>query len=77
MVITRGGIMIRIALDTVSQQGRNTLGVRIINLKKQDRVGGIAKISQDIAGDEENEVEDGAAAGPTDSTGQPEAPEAE
>ena len=45
MVITRGGIMIRIALDTVSKQGRNTQGVRIINLKGDDSVGSIAKIS--------------------------------
>ena len=49
MVITRGGIMIRIALDEVSEQSRNTQGVRIINLNKGDQVGGIAKISQDIA----------------------------
>ncbi len=45
MVITRGGIMIRMALDDVSQQGRNTQGVRIINLKGKDSVGSIAKIS--------------------------------
>nr|MEE4267763.1 DNA gyrase subunit A [Candidatus Krumholzibacteria bacterium] len=45
MVITRGGIMIRIALDDVSKQGRNTQGVRIINLKGKDSVGSIAKIS--------------------------------
>ena len=49
MVITRGGIMIRIALDEVSEQSRNTQGVRIINLNQGDTVGGLAKISQDIA----------------------------
>lgn len=46
MVITRGGIMIRIALDDVSRQSRNTQGVRIINLKGVDKVGSIAKIGQ-------------------------------
>jgi len=49
MVITRNGIMIRIALDTVSQQGRNTQGVRIINLNSDDLVGSIAKISLEAA----------------------------
>ncbi len=46
MVITRGGIMIRLAIDSISEQSRNTQGVRIINLKGEDKVGSIAKISQ-------------------------------
>ncbi len=59
MVITRGGIMIRIALAGVSEQSRNTQGVRIINLNQGDTVGGLAKISQDIAieTDEADEAE--------------------
>ncbi|MBU2502353.1 DNA gyrase subunit A [bacterium] len=56
MVITRQGIMIRIALDTVSQLGRNTQGVRIINLNDGDRVGSIAKIPRDsLTGSEDPE----------------------
>ena len=62
MVITRKGIMIRIALDSVSQQSRNTQGVRIINLKKDDLVGSIAKISLEAVA----EMEDG----DTDENGQ-------
>jgi len=62
MVITRNGIMIRIALDSVSQQSRNTQGVRIINLKKDDLVGSIAKISLEAVA----EMEDG----DTDENGQ-------
>jgi DNA gyrase subunit A len=54
MVITRRGIMIRIALDHVSEQSRNTQGVRIINLGSGDLVGSIAKISQEMAGDDED-----------------------
>jgi len=58
MVITRGGIMIRIAIDSISEQGRNTQGVRIIKFKgAEDRVGSIAKISQDAL------AEDGEATG--------------
>jgi DNA gyrase subunit A len=49
MVITRGGIMIRIALDEVSKQGRNTQGVRIINLNDGDKVASIAKIGREEA----------------------------
>ncbi len=60
MVITRQGIMIRIALDSVSLQSRNTQGVRIINLKGEDMVGGIAKISLEAVADAEGaEAEDG------------------
>ncbi len=54
MVITRNGIMIRIALDSVSKQSRNTQGVRIINLKKDDLVGSIAKISLEAVADMDN-----------------------
>ena len=53
MVITRGGIMIRIALDEVSEQGRNTQGVRIINLNEGDLVASIAKISREELSREE------------------------
>ena len=54
MVITRNGIMIRIGLDSVSRQGRNTQGVRIINLNKNDLVGSIAKISLESVADLSN-----------------------
>jgi len=59
MVITRNGIMIRIALDSVSKQSRNTQGVRIINLKKDDLVGSIAKISLEAVADLDNGDSDG------------------
>jgi len=57
MVITRGGIMIRIAVDSISEQSRNTQGVRIINLKGDDKVGSIAKISQDALSADVEEME--------------------
>jgi DNA gyrase subunit A len=57
MVITRGGIMIRIALDDVSMQGRNTQGVRIINLKGEDMVGGFAKIGQEALAEDPEDPE--------------------
>jgi DNA gyrase subunit A len=77
MVITRNGIMIRIALDSVRMQGRNTQGVRIINLKDDDLVGSIAKISQEAAtGTGEAAAEADEKAGAADGTA-PEGPPAE
>jgi len=55
MVVTRHGIMIRIAVDAVSVQGRNTLGVRIISLNAGDVVGGMTKVEGD--GNHEEVVE--------------------
>ncbi len=49
MVITHNGIIIRISLDSVSLQSRNTQGVRIIKFKGDDKVGSIAKISEAVA----------------------------
>ncbi|PJA75842.1 DNA gyrase subunit A [bacterium CG_4_9_14_3_um_filter_65_15] len=56
MVITRQGTMIRIALDDVSQQGRNTQGVRIINLKGEDRVASIARITHEAMAENDPEA---------------------
>jgi DNA gyrase subunit A len=66
MVITRGGIMIRIGLDEVSEQGRNTQGVRIINLNEGDRVASIAKISREELSREELSRADAEAAAAAD-----------
>jgi DNA gyrase subunit A len=44
MVITRNGIMIRMALSDISTLGRNTQGVRIISLKGNDSVVGVARL---------------------------------
>ncbi len=44
MVITRGGTLIRISIGSISSLGRNTQGVRIINLGKEDAVAGMARI---------------------------------
>jgi len=59
MVITRNGIMIRITQDSVSEQSRNTQGVRIINLNKGDLVGSFAKISLEaVAGMDNGNLDD-------------------
>jgi DNA gyrase subunit A len=55
MVITRNGIIIRMAVADVSTMGRNTQGVKIISLKEDDKVIGVARIEND---EEDVETED-------------------
>jgi DNA gyrase subunit A len=54
MVITRNGIIIRMSVGDISTLGRNTQGVRIIKLKEDDAVVGVARI--EAAVDEETEA---------------------
>src|SRR5262245_14829287 len=44
LIITTKGKMIRFPADEVSSQGRNTWGVRIIDLEPDDRVGSVARV---------------------------------
>ena len=44
MVITRRGVVIRMAVSNISTMGRNTQGVKIINLDSDDAVATIAPI---------------------------------
>jgi DNA gyrase subunit A len=59
MVITRRGTLIRIAIGSVSLLGRNTQGVRIINLAEDDIVAGMVSIP---AGEEPAGLPDGESA---------------
>ena len=47
IAITAGGITIRTAVSGISSTGRDTQGVRIIDLKANDRVVGLAKITEE------------------------------
>ena len=60
MLITNEGIIIRIGVDTISQLGRVTSGVKLMNLdiKKKVRIASIAKVREDdpeTVGEEESE----------------------
>jgi DNA gyrase subunit A len=57
MIITENGIMIRTRVEEISTMGRNTQGVRVINLKDGD---GIADVTRVIDTDEAAEEEDAA-----------------
>ena len=44
MVATQNGIMIRMAVEDISSQGRNTQGVRVLRLKDGDAIGDVARM---------------------------------
>ena len=44
MMITSAGIIIRIDVDSVSQYGRNTQGVKLMTLNDNDKVVSLAAI---------------------------------
>jgi DNA gyrase subunit A len=57
MLITDGGTLVRTLVDDVSIMGRNTQGVKMISLTKDEKLIGIARIErlddeEDISGDE-------------------------
>src|SRR6266446_5586115 len=47
LVVTTNGKMIRFHVSDVSSQGRNTWGVRIIDLEADDRVGSVARVESE------------------------------
>ena len=47
MVITRHGVIIRAPIDEIRVIGRNTSGVRIINLDEGDVVQDVARVVED------------------------------
>jgi DNA gyrase subunit A len=52
LVVTTKGKIIRVHADEVTSQGRNTMGVRIIDLDADDHVGNIAKVEAEQASPE-------------------------
>ena len=53
MIINKSGILIRIAVDTLRVKGRATQGVRLINLRNNDEIAAVTKVSADIIETEE------------------------
>ena len=59
MMITDEGIIIQIAMDDVSIQGRNTSGVKLMNLDEDVKIAQIAKVREKISGEDgELEIEE-------------------
>lgn len=47
MIINKSGVAIRMGMDEMRVMGRNTQGVKVINLKKNDSIAAIAKVEMD------------------------------
>ncbi|KUJ55467.1 DNA gyrase subunit A [Chryseobacterium aquaticum] len=56
MIINKSGVAIRMNMDEMRVMGRNTQGVRMINLKKNDEIAAIAKVEMDRDVVEEEEL---------------------
>ncbi len=69
MLITNAGQMVRIPVAGIREAGRNTMGVRLINLEEKDRLQAIAPVISDKSEDEAL----GDPAAPTGETPTPEA----
>ncbi len=59
MLITDGGTLIRTRISEISILGRNTAGVRLIDLHEEERLVGIGKV-EESASDEAEQAEQGA-----------------
>ena len=59
MLITVGGQMVRTTVDGIRQAGRNTQGVRLVNLDESDRLQDVAPVitaeKEEEAGDDDEE----------------------
>jgi len=53
MLIANSGKVIRMPMDSVRVIGRNTQGVRLINLEKEEKVVGLSILAREEVGDEE------------------------
>ncbi|MEX2399379.1 MAG: DNA gyrase subunit A [Rhodothermales bacterium] len=63
MIVTENGLMIRMNVADISTLGRNTQGVRLINLKSNDAIADVTRLvvdDEEEAEDEEDAADDGA-----------------
>ena len=52
MIITENGLTIRLAVSNISLLGRATQGVKLINLKEDDRIASVARVINETNEDE-------------------------
>jgi DNA gyrase subunit A len=58
MMITKGGIIIRCPVQGIRVSGRNTQGVKLMNLDEGDRIIDVARIQKEDDAEDGAEVED-------------------
>ena len=59
MLISQSGKLIRIPTSGVKVQGRNTQGVKIINLGDDDQVVALSRLAESDGGDDSDDADDG------------------
>lgn len=64
MIINRSGLTIRLDISTLRVMGRNTQGVKLINLRNDDAIAAVAKVSsakeEEVEGEKQGDnIEDG------------------
>ncbi|MDL1913287.1 MAG: DNA gyrase subunit A [Bergeyella sp.] len=59
MIINKSGVAIRMGMDELRIMGRNTQGVKVINLKNNDSIAAVAKIERDQEIEEEMDASTG------------------
>jgi DNA gyrase subunit A len=57
MMITKGGVIIRCPVEGIRISGRNTQGVKLMNLDPEDCIVDVARVQKEEGADEEGEVE--------------------
>lgn len=58
MIITQNGLTIRLNVNSISLLGRATQGVRVINLRGDDRIASVARVNVEPASEEVNNESD-------------------
>jgi DNA gyrase subunit A len=79
MLISQDGTVIRTSVDGISRMGRSTQGVRLMNLRRGDKVSAIARVTDatgPLASDGDDPGDDPGAEGGADGDGAAPAPEA-
>ncbi len=67
MIINKSGVAIRMAVEELRVMGRNTQGVKLINLKGSDKIAAVAKVEMDKdVEDAEEQTEEGENTGNTE-----------
>ncbi len=59
MIITQNGLTIRLAISSISILGRATQGVRVINLRGDDRIASVARVTTEEAPEVNEDTESG------------------
>jgi len=52
MIITEAGVTIRLSVDTIRMTGRAAQGVRLINLREDDRIASVARVENTVIEDD-------------------------